>query len=485
MHSFYVRDQWQVNNKLTLSYGTRWEYFPIPTRGDRGLERYNLQTNMVEIGGIGSVPKDLGVDVNKTMFAPRVGAVFRINEETILRGGFGITYDPYSLARGMRTNHPVLLNLLEEAPNSFRWVRPIEQGISLIGDPDLGNGIIPIPGNVTAVTIGDKFERGRVESWNVAFEKMLKWSWVGEVAYVGSREVNKLGILEQNWAPIGGGSAGRQLVQKFGRTAGTLLIAPVGDTNYNSMQAKLNRRFRDGFQVGVSYTLQRSNSIAGASRGSDGQPRVRIPDLLHLNQGLSDLDRTHNLHIRAIVELPFGQGRRWLNAPSVASAILGGWQVNSVMSFYSGTPFTVTTNTGPLNAAGSINQNPADRVVDEVRILGGVGRGNSYFDPLAFVPVTEARLGNSGFNSLRGPGVRQIDLGVFRRIQFGRTNLTLRVEAFNLENRPHFNNPGANVNSLRLNPDGTVRDLNGFTEITGTRGQKSERQLRVGVRIGF
>jgi hypothetical protein len=485
MYSFYIRDQWQFNDKMTLSYGTRWEYFPVPTRGDRGLERYNLETNMMEIGGIGSVPKDLGVEVSKTMFAPRLGLTYRITDDMVLRGGFGITNDPYSLAREMRTNHPVLLNLLEEAPNSFRWVRPIEQGISLIGDPDLGNGIIPIPGNVTAVTIGDKFDRGRVESWNVAFEKMLKWSWVGEMAYVGTRQVNQLGRLEQNWAPIGGGSAGRQLVQKFGRTAPTPLVTPLGNSHYNSMQARLSRRFSNGYQVGVTYTLQRSIGIAGASRGSDGAPRIRIPELLHLNRGLSDQDRTHNLHIRAIVELPFGQGRRWLNTSGLASAILGGWQVNSVVSFYSGTPFTVTTNTGPLNAAGSINQNPADRVVDEVRILGGVGRGNSYFDPLAFVPVTEARLGNSGFNSLRGPGVRQIDLSVFRRIQFGRTNLTLRFETFNLENRPHFNNPGANVNSLRLNPDGTVRDLNGFTEITGTRGQKSERQLRLGIRIGF
>ncbi|MGH9372391.1 MAG: hypothetical protein ACRD15_12745, partial [Vicinamibacterales bacterium] len=206
----------------------------------------------------------------------------------------------------------------------------------------------------------------------------------------------------------------------------------------------------------------------------------------HLNHALSDFDRTHNLHIRSVAELPFGAGRRWLNGGGVLSAIVGGWQINNLLSFYSGTPFTVTTSTTPLNAAGSVNQNPADQVKDDVEIFGGVGRDNPYFDPFAFVPVTEARFGNSGYNSLRGPGVAQWDVGLFRQINLGGTaNLQLRVEAFNVTNRPHFSNPGTNRSSLRLNPDGSIRDLNGYTEVSDTRGTKSERQLRLGIRLGF
>ena len=120
-YSFYVRDQWQVTNRLTISYGTRYEYFPVPTRADRGLERYNPKTNMMEIGGVGAVPMDLGMKVEKGLFAPRIGATFRATPSLVLRGGFGITNDPYSLARPMRTNHPVLLNLTLQAPNPFNW----------------------------------------------------------------------------------------------------------------------------------------------------------------------------------------------------------------------------------------------------------------------------------------------------------------------------------------------------------------------------
>jgi len=483
-YSFYVRDQWQVSNAMTLSFGTRYEYFPMVTRADRGIERYNLDTNMMEIGGRGSIPKDLGVSLQKNLFAPRIGATYRLSSTAVLRGGFGITNDPYSLARSMRTNHPILLNLYDEAAHSYTWVRPIEEGIPLIPDPpDISGGVIPVPGNVTVITLPDRFERGRVWSWNVAFEKELLWGFVGEAAYVGTRQIDQLGIQDQNWSPIGGGSAGRQLVRKFGRTAATQLVAPIGDTHYNSLQTRLSRRMRNGFQVNVNYTLGKSIGLAGASN-SDNQLRVRIPDYHDLNIARSDFDRRHALHISSIAELPFGRGRRWLSEPGVWSALLGGWQVNNILSFYSGLPFSVTASGTTLNSPG--NTQMADQVKDEVEILGGVGRGNSYFDPFAFAPVTEVRFGNAGFNTLTGPGIAEWDMGIFRRFDVGRANLQFRVEGWNITNRPQFNNPGANRSSLQLNPDGTIRSLNGYTEITGTRGAKTaERQFRIGLRIGF
>jgi hypothetical protein len=469
---------------MTISFGTRYEYFPIPTREDRGLERYNLETNMMEIGGLGNVPTDLGISMQKNLFSPRLGVTYRITPDSVIRGGFGITNDPYSLARPMRTNHPVLTNLVDSSTDSFTWVRRLEEGIPIIADPDLGSGIIPVPGNVTVVTLPDQFERGRVESWNISFERELGWNLVSEAAYVGTRQVNQLGVREQNWSPIGGGTNGRQLVQQFGRTASTQLIAPIGNTHYNGLQTRVSRRFRNGFSFNVNYTLARAIGLRGAPN-SDNQPVVRIPDLFELNRGVSDFDRTHVLNVRSIAELPFGPGRRWLNSGGVLSFVLGGWQLNNIFSWRSGTPFTVTTSTTPLDTP-SITQNPADQVKDDVEVYGGVGRGNSYFDPFAFAVVSDARLGTAGYNSMRGPGQRQWDIGLFRQIDLGgQRNLQLRIEAFNVTNTPHFANPGANRSSLQLNPDGSIRNLNGYTEITSTTGSKSERQLRLGLRFGF
>lgn len=480
-YSFYARDQWQATPQLTISYGTRWEYFPIPTRSDRGLERYNWRTDMMEIGGVGSVPKDLGVKMSKTLFAPRVGMAYRITPTTVVRAGYGLTNDPYALARPMRTNHPILLNLIEQSAHAWAWVRPLDEGISPIPDPDIGNGIIPTPGNVSVVTLPDEFERGYIQSWNAAFQRELKWGFVGEAAYVATKQVNQLGFRELNWSPIGGGQAGRQLNQQFGRTAQTRLVAPVGDSNYHSLQSKLERRFANGFQVGVNYTYSRAKGIAGAPN-SDNGPRIAIPEFYHLNYGISDLNRPHNFNLTNLTELPFGTGRRWLNERSILSAIVGGWQVNNILSYTSGTPFNVTSSGNSLNAPES--QQRAD-LVGTPTILGGTGRGNPYFNPLAFAPVTEARFGTAPWNVLQGPGFWRWDFGLFREfLVFGQRSLQFRFEAFNLANSPRFNNPGGNVNSLQLNPDGSIANLNGFSEITGTAGG-SERMMRFGIRLGF
>jgi hypothetical protein len=479
-YSFYVRDQWQVSNRLTLAYGTRYEYFPVPRRSDRGLERYNPATNMMEIGGVGSVPMDLGLKVEKGLFAPRVGLTFRPSSTMVVRAGFGITNDPYSLARPMRTNHPILLNLVVPAPNQFSWAGRMADGVPPIPDPDLGNGIIPIPGNVTAFTLPDEFNRGYIRSFNAAVQKELKWGFVAEAAYVGTRQIDQLGNLEQNWAPIGGGQAGRQLNVRYGRTATTLMVTNIGDSQYDALQARLDRRFNNGFQIGVGYTLSKSTGIAGAP-DSDNSPRIQIPEFYHLNNALSPFDRTHNLQITNLTELPFGRGRRWLNGGGALAAIVGGWQINNILSFTSGTPFDVTASGTSLNAPGSAQR--ADQVKDEVEIFGGTGRGVSYFDPMAFRPVTEARFGTAPWGAVRGPGYANWDLGIFRQIDLPRdTNVQIRFEAFNALNTAHFNNPGGNVSNLQLNPDGTIRNLNGFTEVTSAFG---ERQLRLGIRLGW
>ena len=93
----------------------------------------------------------------------------------------------------------------------------------------------------------------------------------------------------------------------------------------------------------INYTLSKSTGIAG-NANSDSALRINIPDYYDLNEATSDFDRTHNLNITSIVQLPFGPGRRWMNDGGVVSHIVAGWQVNNILSFYSGTPFSVTAS---------------------------------------------------------------------------------------------------------------------------------------------
>src|SRR5262249_36448778 len=157
-------------------------------------------------------------------------------------------------------------------------------------------------------------------------------------------------------------------------------------------------------------------------------------------------------------------------------------QTMNVVSVERGITFNCASPGRWLNARGSAQR--ADMVKPKVEILGGHGKGQPYFDPLAFKPVTEARFGTAGWNILRGPGVRQWDFGLFREFRFKeRYSIQFRAESFNFTNTPHFNNPGANVSDLRINSTtGGITDLNGFSEITSSFG---ERQIRFGLRLAF
>jgi hypothetical protein len=135
------------------------------------------------------------------------------------------------------------------------------------------------------------------------------------------------------------------------------------------------------------------------------------------------------------------------------------------------------------------NTQRADQVKPKVQILGGVGPGQSYFDPFAFAPVTQPRFGNAGYYSMRGPGAVNTDLAIGRDFPIKeRFHLQFRAEAFNATNTPHFALPGANVSNLVLNNDGTVRNLAGYTQILSTQNlgrDFDERHIQFDLRFSF
>lgn len=486
-HSYYIRDRWNVNRKLSLSYGLRWEYFPFPTRSDRGLEVYDPRTNKMRVCGVGSVPKDCGISESKSKFAPRVGFAYRVTDTFVIRAGYGLTNDPFSHARTFRTNFPVLLVQNLQGANDFVPYDPrgIAAGIPAARVPDLGNGIIDVPNTFAAFTIDDKFRRGYIQSWNFTMQKQLGKGFIAQAGYVATRSTASMGWLDINASQtIGSGAAGRPLNQQFGRTASTIKAQPFGTTMYDSLQATLERRFANGMQFNASYTWSK---VIGYQDNNDSGPSVASLAYFERNRFVRGYDIPHNLAMTHIWELPFGKGRKFASSGPVAW-LVGGWQINNVFSIFSGSPFTVSSAGDTLNMPGSAQT--ADLIKPEVRILGGVGRGQSYFDPDAFAAVREARFGNTGHNILRGPGVFNWDFGVFRSFKIGeRFQLQFRGEAFNFTNTPHFNNPGGNVSAYNPTLADPLRRFGGFSEITGTRSLGrdgyDERQFRVGLRLGF
>jgi hypothetical protein len=489
MQSLYIRDQWQVNRKLTLNLGTRWNYFPMPTRSDRGLERYFFPGDpnygdKVMVCGVGNTPRDCGVSVSKTLFAPSLGIAYRFNDKTVIRTGYGLNVDPWNIARAMRTNHPLLTAQTVNAANSFSWAGLLRDGVPVISQPDLGNGIIDLPRAVVANTIDSDFKRGYIQSWNLTVQRQLPGRMVGSVGYVATRQTGMLGFEERNYGLVGGAAASRIYFPSTGRNVSLAVVNRLGNSTYDSLQATLDRRFSNGVQMNLAYVWSKCIGIAGVNNSGD-RAAIKIPNAYFLNRSQCFTHTPHRFTSAGIWELPFGRGKSFAKS-GVGSAILGGWQLNGLLTLQSGNPFTVSSSGASLNAPESAQR--ADQVKAEVRKLGGTGRGQAFYDWTAYAPVTDARFGTSGFNTLLGPGIVNLDMGLFRQFRVTeRVSLQFRAEAFNFTNTPHFSNPGGNISGLVTNPDGTFRS--GVFEVTGIRntGREGidERVFRFGLRLGF
>ncbi len=480
--SLYIRDQWHATRKLTLSLGLRWEYYPVPTRVDRGIERFDLKTNTYLICGVGPTPKDCGIKVSKALFAPRIGIAYRPSESMVVRLGYSLSPEQINMARDGIASYPVRVDFSGTGLDSFAPVGPLSLGIPQIAAPDISKGSVVLPPGATFSTNDEKYVRGYVQSANLTIQKTLPGNFVASAGYVGTKTIHQHTRYNVNYGQIGGGAASQPYFKLFGITAAATVISPIVFMNYHSFQTTLDHRFSNGISFQAAYTRSKWMGLC-CSESGDGQPAIAIPEYRFLAKSVMNADRPNNFRLAAVAELPFGKGKRYLKS-GPASFIAGGWHLNGVFSKYSGAPFSVSAAGASLNAPGSTQR--ADQIKDSVAISGNIG---SYFDPLAFAPVTTARFGTAGYNSLRGPGATNLDASIFRDFKVTeRFTIQLRAEALNLTNTPHFSNPGANVSNLQLNPDGTIRSLGGFTQITGVSAPSrltDERYFRFGLRIGF
>ncbi|MFL6350467.1 MAG: TonB-dependent receptor domain-containing protein [Bryobacteraceae bacterium] len=469
---WYFRDRWQITPKLTATLGLRYELYPMMTRAGGvhggGIEGYDPNTNIVTLGGAGGLPKDLGITVSHKMFSPRVGLAWRLNESTVLRMGYGITRDPMPLSRPLRGFYPLTVGDTFTQANTYAPYGTMAQGIPPVVGPDESTGKVPLPPSADMRFITDgHLRRGYIQSWNFILEKQLPWKLVTSVGYVGTGTVNAFGDWNGNAAAPGTGQAGQPLFQKFGRTSETLFWNGFVGANYHSLQVSVNRR------VGTDLTLEGAYTWSHAINYIDddgwaGFPVWNYAPETGRNRATASYDRTHNFHLGYVYAFPAGKGKKYLNS-GVAAAILGNWQANGIVAIYSGAPFTVFADATALNAPG--NSQTAD-LVGSVQKIGSL---QQYYNVSAFAPVNTPRFGTSGRNILRGPGVINNDLSLFRDFPIRESiKLTFKAEVFNLTNTPHFGAPDNNVNDAA------------FMTISSSAGTLADqRSIRFGLRFGW
>src|SRR5712664_1627765 len=282
---WFVGDRYRITNKLTVTLGLRYEYYPLMTRdGAFKFDRYDITTNNVLLGGIGGNPAHLGVTTSKKLFAPRVGLAYQINNSTVVRAGFGISVDPLPLARPLRGFYPLTVGsnfsgvngfvsvgsfspnppaggsvLPSCAPGTFNPGVCFPVGIPSVCCPDISSGTISLPAQALERTVGPgALKRGYIESWNLVVERKLPANFLVSVGYVGTQTVHQFGDLNVNASLPGTGQAGQPLNVAFGRTTDTLLFQGWLSANYHSLQTAITRQFSKGLMVKGAYTYSKA-----------------------------------------------------------------------------------------------------------------------------------------------------------------------------------------------------------------------------------
>ena len=355
--AWYVRDNWKVNRRLTVNAGLRYEYYPLINRGDRGIERWDPATNIVYFGGLGSTPQNAGIEVSKKLFAPRLGLAYRVNDRTVFRAGYGMTYDPLPFGRPLRGLYPATLTGSWTAPiSTYGWYNTIDQGIPGIATPDVSKGQLVLPVNLDMgprSPWGGMLHRGYIQSWNATIERSLPWNMVGSVAYIGTRTIHQL--LDININTIGPGlgttTANLPLAKAYGRTIGTSMWDGWGYAAHNSLQTALNRGFGGGLFMKMAYTYGKSLSFADED-GWASLPLWNWGPMIKRNYAPTGYDRRHMFTVGAVYEVPVGPGKKVNLQNKVADAVVGGWKVAGSLAAYTGVPFYVSGSSASLQCIG-------------------------------------------------------------------------------------------------------------------------------------
>jgi hypothetical protein len=480
----FVQDKWQVSSKLTLDLGLRWEFYkPGTPHFAGGFSNYNPVDNTLVIAGVGNNPLDLGLKTRYTNFAPRFGLAYRLNEKTVIRAGFGISYTPFP-DNTYAYNYPIRANnRFDPAISTYGpavlpdgRVATFQTGFPAPINPAIpANGILPVSGLGTLANsdynvINTNFKNPYTESYNLAIQRALPAHLTLDVAFVGNHGVHSVATYNLNAAPVpGGGNASQPQFASFNRTGASTLYFAGYSNIYDALQVKLNRRFSAGLTLTTSYTWGRGMGFQG---GDDGGLMFYVNP--RRSYARNDFDRTQTFVQSYVYDLPFGKGKRWMSNGMLAN-IVGGWRITGITTLMTGTPFNITGGSA-LNTPGS-GQTASQ--VGPYEILHGINIGNPWFTPTAFkVETGNGVFGNLGRNPITGPSFFNLDASIVKVITAKeRYTLELRGEAFGATNTAQFNNPNSNAANFNADPS-----KNTFGVVTGAGGG---RTLQLGVKLNF
>jgi hypothetical protein len=470
LYSFYANDEWRVSRRLTLNAGVRYELYTWPYEINNGIANFDIDANPANPQLV--FPKDgsnadrstVAADTNN--FAPRLGFTYQIGGRTVLRGGYGIFFANNEGAGGsqwIQQNPPFVRTVTLATDN-------ITPGIILgNGVPD---GTLDVK-NLSNISLSS-YERhpdlGYSQQWNLNIQRELAKDWLIEVGYYGSKSVHLLRRWDGNYALPGPGNVNaRRRWRSVLLPGSSTPITPVstvnihrfdGSAEFNSLQAKVERRFARGFTLLASYNWSKtmSDMCQPANGTGCGGSNIQNPINQRAEWAVDDGHIGHRFVASYIWTLPFGGAQRWgKNWNGLVDAALGGWNLSGILTLTSGIPVNLAVAGNPSNSTGSDRPNvigdprAGDRTIDR------------WFNTAAFAPNAQFTYGSAGRNLLTAPPYRNFDFAALKNFRVTeRVTAQFRFEAFNFTNTPFFSPPNATVGSRdfgRISSAGRPRNL--------------------------
>jgi hypothetical protein len=479
-YDFYGHDEWRVTDRLTLSVGLRYElHLPwVETRN--GWANFDIDTNP---GSAALVPAKAGSRADRATirtdandFGPRFGFAYRVARKTVVRGGYGVYYAQYEGFGGaqyLQVNPP------------FTYKAQISTNKT---DPTilLSRGLPPDTvspknaANIETSSYDRKLRHGYAQQWSFSIQHELPGQVLLETGYYANTAHKLMRRTEGNWALPGPGDLNsRRRFKSVPVPQDGVVVGPLATTyrqeassnsNFHSLQIKLEKRLSRGLSLLSSYTWSKTISDgrgeSGAGGVSDSIPQN--PRNARAERALADEHRPQRFVLSCVYELPVGRGKTFLTGmPGVLEGILGGWTVAGITTFSSGRLVNLSVRGNPSNAGSQDRPN----VLHDWRLSGDQRSLDHWFDTTAFVANNPFEYGNAGRNLLTAPGDKYVDLAIYKHFRVTeRARLQFRAEAFNFPNTPSFGVPNAEVGNTNF---GTIG------------GASRPRNLQFGLKLVF
>jgi len=387
---FYAQDTFRFTSKLTLNYGLRWEFYPpeyVNAKGNGGFA--NLVDGFIHVGGFGKYGLNGNVGNAWKLLAPRIGIAYQLKPKTVIRLGYGRSYDlgvfGSNFGHNVTQNLPVLVRQhvtdqnsdinggkgnIGDSPNNIpAFTLAAGPPIYQFPNPIPADGLLPLkgPNNDVSTHIRPTFQRlPTLDAWNATVQHQLSATVNIEVAYVGNKgtnsfpgnnpdyEANQIMVspgtsIDGSYAPATPSSTRRAFFNKFtyqGFPDPSNPLLPLrccssdmgsfygndSSTSYNALQIKVEKRFAQGLQLLSHYTYSRSYNY-NKNGGDAGVPKLAY--------GPDDTNRNHAFVASVVYALPFGKGQKYMsNASRAQDLLIGGWQLSSTSNWSGGSAMT-------------------------------------------------------------------------------------------------------------------------------------------------